>query len=156
MNVIEPSSPIAPIICLAHRFESIGNKYIFKPMGLSHTSIHILKLLERDKRLTSSDLIKITNASKSNMSQRLSFLEKEGYITRSYAKDSKDKRKIFIQITENGKKKITAIEKRIKQAQISFEKKFTKEELLHHKEFFKKLSSVLDSGENELEKIFKF
>lgn len=154
--MIEPSSPIAPIICLAHRFESIGNKYIFKPMGLSPTSMQILKLLRNNDGLTSSDLIKITDASKSNMSQRLSFLEKEGYITRNYAKNDKDKRKIIIQITEGGKNKLADIERRVKKAQISFEKKFTEAELAHHKAFFKKLSGILDNGESELEKIFKF
>lgn len=106
--------------------------------------------------MTASELIEITGATKSNMSQRLSFLEKEKYIIRTYASDKKDKRKITIELTLAGKEMIADLEKRFKKAQISFEKKFTAKEIAQHKAFFKKLNSILDSGESELEKIFKF
>jgi DNA-binding MarR family transcriptional regulator len=149
-------SPIEPIVCLARRFEAIGNKYVFQPMGLSSTSVQILKLLNARGELTASDLIKITSATKSNISQRLSFLEKEHYIEKTTSSDITDKRKILIKLTSIGKEKITELEKRIKKAQISFEKQFTDEELNQHKAFFKKLANILDKGESELNKIFKF
>jgi len=150
------SSPVEPIICLTHRFEAIANKYVFQPMGLSSISMKILKLLKLNESMTASELIEITGATKSNMSQRLSFLEKEKYIIRTYASDKKDKRKITIELTLAGKEMIADLEKRFKKAQISFEKKFTAKEIAQHKAFFKKLNSILDSGESELEKIFKF
>jgi DNA-binding MarR family transcriptional regulator len=156
MRIKDSSSPVEPIICLAHRFESIANKYIFQPMGLSSISMQIMQLLKKNGSLTSSDLIKITNTTKSNMSQRLSFLEKEKYITRNYASDSTDKRKILIKLTTTGQKRITEVEKRIKLAQISFEKRFNQKELAQHKAFFKKVTTILDEGEDELNKIFKF
>lgn len=149
-------SPVEPIIHLAHRFESIANKYVFQPMGLSPISMKILKLLKNKKSMTASELVEITNATKSNISQRLNFLEKENYIARTYASDATDKRKITINLTPSGKKRIEDLEKRFKKAQISFEKKFTEKEIAQHREFIQKLNAILDSGENELEKIFKF
>lgn len=106
--------------------------------------------------MTASALIETTGATKSNLSQRLSFLEKENYIIRTYASDKKDKRKITIKLTPAGKEIIADLEKRFKKAQISFEKKFSKKEIAQHLAFFKKLNTILDSGESELEKIFKF
>ncbi|EKE18857.1 MAG: hypothetical protein ACD_9C00212G0003 [uncultured bacterium] len=149
------SSHVEPIICLAHRFESIANKYVFGPMGLSGASMKILKLLKLHGSLTSSNLVEMTNATKSNISQRLSFLEKEKYIIKTYASDNQDKRKVIIELTESGKEMISDLEKRFKKAHISFEKKFTKQEIANHKAFFKKLNSILDNGESELEKLFK-
>lgn len=149
------SSPFEQIICLSHRFEAIGNKYVFQPMGLSSISMHILQLLKNNGPQTSSDLIKMTNSTKSNMSQRLSFLEKESYVTKTYASND-DKRKIIIKLTPSGGKRLTDLEKRLKKAQISFEKKFSTNELAQHKAFFKKMNTILDNSENELEKIFKF
>lgn len=156
MKTKDSSSPIEPIVCLAHRFEAIANKYVFQPMGLSSISMKILKLLKHHGPLTASDLISMTSATKSNMSQRLSFLEKERYINKSYASDKKDKRKIIIDLTPTGKEMIANLEKRFEKAQISFKKKFSEKEIAQHRAFFNKLNIILDSGEDELEKIFKF
>ncbi len=155
MEINDSSSPVEPIVCMTHRFESIVNKYVFQPMNLSSISVKILKLLHENASMTASALVEITGATKSNMSQRLSFLEKEGFLTRTYASDNKDKRKILINLTSLGKEKITDLEKRFKKAKISFEKKFTEKELAQHKAFFRKLSDILDNEESELEKIFK-
>lgn len=125
-------------------------------MGLSSTSMKILKLLKNRGPLTASKLIEITGATKSNLSQRLNFLEKENHILRTYASDKKDKRKVLIELTLTGKKMMLGIEKRLQKAQISFEKKFSEKEIAQHKAFIKKLNSILDSEESELEKIFKF
>lgn len=154
MKTTNTSSPIDPIVCLAHRFESIANKYVFKPMGVSAISMKILILLKNHGLLTPSDLIEMTSSTKSNMSQRLNFLEKEKYVTRAYASDEKDKRKIIIQLTPAGRRMISDLEKRVQKAQISFEKKFTKKEIAQHKAFVKKLTDIVDSSESEFEKIF--
>ena len=155
MNKNRPVSPAESIICLAHRFEAIANKYVFQPMGLSAISMKILKLLRIHGPLMVGDLIEMTNSTKSNLSQRLNFLEKENYIIRNYAVSDKDKRKVRIGLTDQGKKIILDLEKRFKKAQISFEEKFTAKELEAHRAFLKKINSVLDTEEKELEKIFR-
>lgn len=156
MGTFDSSSPVEPIICLAHRFEAIANKYVFQPMGLSSISMKILKLLRTQGSLTVSDLTEMTHATKSNISQRLSFLEKENFITRTYGSDKNDRRKIVIELTPAGQEKIADLQKRFNKAKISFEKKFSAKEIAEHKAFIEKLNAILDNEENELEKIFKF
>ncbi|MEI8103805.1 MAG: MarR family transcriptional regulator [Candidatus Moraniibacteriota bacterium] len=149
------SSPIEPIICLAHRIEAIADTYVFKPMGISAMSMKILQLLKNHESLTPSDLIQMLHSTKSNISQRLNFLEKEKYITRIYASDEADKRKVAVRLTLVGKRMISTLEKRFRKAHISFEKKFTEREIAQHRAFIKKLTSIIESSENEFEKIFK-
>jgi DNA-binding MarR family transcriptional regulator len=148
-------SPIEPMVCLAHRLEAIANKYVFQPMGFSSVSMKIMKMLRSHPSLSPGDLIGITNSTKSNISQRLNFLEKAGYIRRSYASDKSDKRKINLRLTGSGEKKLEEIEKRFKKAHISFSKKFTQMEIEQHEAFMRKVNSILDVEENELEKLFK-
>jgi len=155
MHTKNTISPIEPIICTAHRFEAIAKKYIFQPTGFSPTSMHILQVLKENGPMIASDLIEVIQTSKSNMSQRITFLEKECHITRTPMQEGEDRRKIIIALTSSGKKKITELEKRIKEAEISFEKKFSTEELRNHKAFFEKMGRILDDGECELAKIFK-
>lgn len=151
----DPLSPILPIVHIAHRIEAIAKKYIFQPTGFSPMSMSILRLLRDNGPLIASDLIRMTATTKSNMSQRLSLLEKERSLSRMPTKKIGDKRKMMISLTPSGRKRITDLEKRIEKAQISFEKKFSRKELADHKAFFEKLSLVLDNGECELVKIFK-
>lgn len=151
----ETIPPITSIICLAHRMESIANKYVFEPLGFSSASMKILKALKLHVSLSPSDLFKITASTKSNISQRLNFLEKAGYIKRIYASNKQDKRKVDIQLTKLGEKKLAEIEKRFKKAHISFLDKFSKEEIAQHKAFMEKANTILDLGESELKKLFK-
>lgn len=147
-------SPIEPIISTAHRFETIAKKYIFQPTGFSPTSMKILSLLERNGEIIANDLVKMIETTKSNMSQRISFLEKEGYIKKAPMQNEKDKRKILLLLTKKGKCKICTLKKRINKAEISFEKKFSQEELNQHKAFFEKINRILDDGECTLSHIF--
>ena len=147
--------PIESMVCLAHRMENIANKYVFQPMGISPVSMKILKALRLHASLSPSDLIKITNSTKSNISQRLNFLEKEGSIQRHYASDKSDKRKVQLQLTTLGKNKLATIEKRFEKAHISFSKKFSAKELEQHRLFMQNINTILDKEEDELAKLFK-
>ncbi len=155
MKTTRTSSPVEPIVCLAHRIEAIADTYVFKPMGVSAISMKILQLLKNHASLTPSDLLGMIHSSKSNMSQRLNFLEKEKYVTRVYGSNAVDKRKVAIELTPAGKRMIAGLEKRFQKAQISFEKKFSQKEILQHRAFIKKLTDIIDSSEHEFEKIFK-
>ncbi len=155
MSTKDTVSPIEPILCIAQRFETIAQKYIFQPIGFSQTSMHILQNLKEQGPMIASDLIEILHTSKSNMSQRIAFLEKKRYIKKTPMQAGKDKRKVLISLTLSGRKKIIELESKIKEAEISFEKKFSAEELKNHKAFFKKIEQILDDGECELMKIFK-
>lgn len=155
MKKTDACSPVEPIIRLAHRFESIVDKYVFQPMKLSPIGLKILTLLkENSGKMTVSELIEKTETTKSNMSQRLSFLEKEAYICRKKTGKNTDKRTVLIALTASGKKRLADLEQRLEKAHISFEKKLTRKELAEHNAFFKKLECILDNGERELEEIF--
>jgi DNA-binding MarR family transcriptional regulator len=149
------SRPMEPIFCLAHRMETIVDKYVFKPMGISPISVKILKALSLHFPLSPGDLIEITNSTKSNISQRLNILEKEGSVRRNYASDKNDKRKVQLQLTVFGRKKIAIIEKRFEKAHISFARKFSAKELEQHRLFMQKINTILDKEEDGLEKLFK-
>lgn len=147
--------PIEPIVFLVRRMEIIADKYVFKPLGISPISMKILKALKWHTSLSPSDLIEITNSTKSNISQRLNLLEKEGSVRRDYASDKSDKRKVRLQMTAAGRKKLMMIEKRFEKAHISFSKRFSVEELEQHKLFMQKVNAILDKEEDELKRLFK-
>jgi len=147
--------PVDSMVYLVHRMEIIANKYVFQPLGISPISMKILKSLQLHSSLSPSDLIEITNSTKSNISQRLNFLEKEGSIQRNYASDKNDKRKVQLQLTALGRKKIVIIEKRFEKAHISFARKFSAKELEQHRLFMQKINTILDKEEDELKKLFK-
>lgn len=146
-------SDLQMIMCLAHRIETIGNKYIFSPLGLSSSSVKILGMLAHHKSLTPSQILKMSNSTKSNISQRLNFLEKAGWITRDYGSDKNDKRKVSVILTDQGKEKLKGMKKIMEKAKMSISKKFTKNELEMHKAFISKLHTILDCEEKELTKL---
>lgn len=143
-------SSLHSIVCLSHRIEAIANKYIFMPMNLSSTSVAILGMLAHHKSLTPSQILEMSNSTKSNISQRLRFLEKEGLITRDYGSDKLDKRKVKVMLTTKGKEKLKEMHRVMEKAKLTVEKKFTKSEILNHKNFISKLNKILDSEEKEL------
>lgn len=146
-------SNLHSIMCLAHRIETIGNKYLFSPIGLSSSSAQILGMLSFHKSLTPTQILEMSNSTKSNISQRLSFLEKEGWIERDYGSNTKDKRKVDVVLTKQGQEKIKEIKKLMDKAKLSITKKFTRQELEQHIAFVSKMHKVLDSEEKELAKL---
>jgi DNA-binding MarR family transcriptional regulator len=85
----------------AARIQSYVNRYFFEPVGLTVSCGMILHLLEHLGPITSSEILKHTGGTKSNISQRLRFLERLNYITRE-ENNSEDKRLVTIQLTEKG------------------------------------------------------
>jgi DNA-binding MarR family transcriptional regulator len=148
-------SLITPIVCLANRLESIADKYVFIPMGLSAISVKILSHLKKSASLTPSELIKLTGSTKSNLSQRLGFLEREGLIRRDSAYLQTDKRKVKIHLTAAGADRLKEIAHRLKKAKLCLEKTFSPEEIDQHLKFLTKLNDRLNIEEIELEKLFK-
>lgn len=145
-----------PIILLSRRLEALADKHVYRPMGLSETSIKMLGLLKNKGLLTPSDFMETIGATKSNISQRLSFLEKRNYVSKVYARDHNDKRKVFVKLTSAGKKKVVGLEARVKLAKTVFENKFSKKEISDYEAFIKKLNTILDDEGGVLGKIFKY
>lgn len=140
------------IIYIGARLESIANHYVFAPMGISSVSVKILGMLCCGRALSPSEILERLGGTKSNVSQRLNFLEKEGLIERTHA--NQDRRKVAIQLTKKGTERMNAIMERLTKAQISLESKFSKQELQQHRKFIEKINRILDEGECEIRKAF--
>lgn len=148
----EKADVASPIFCAWARLESLAQRYVFGRIGLGSSSFNILVLIARKPSITPSDILAELEITKSNLSQRLRTLEEKGFVKRSRANISGDRRKVAFLITATGKRKLSEAALVAKQAGLSFEKDFTKEEIRHHRAFFTKFLAILDHKERELEK----
>lgn len=142
------------IIYIASRLEAVANRYVFAPQGLSSASVKIMGLLCCQQALTPSEILEKIGGTKSNISQRLNFLEKEGLIERTYAQYANDKRRVAIALTKKGNIILQEMRKRLKAAQISLESNFSQKELTEHRKFLEKINGILDMEEKELANVF--
>lgn len=148
------ASPEEFIIATATRLEVIANRFVFHPMNLSSATVKIMGYLCCAKKATPTDILNSVGGTRSNISQRLNFLEKEGYIVRTFAKFSSDKRKIVVKITERGKRTLQEVSKRLEKAQKALKDNFTKKELEGNEAFCRKMMDILSASDEELKKVF--
>ena len=148
-------SPEEYILATATRLEVVANKYVFHPMNISFMSVKILGYLSCSKKATPTDILNSVGGTRSNISQRLNYLEKEGYIIRTFAKFSDDKRKVVIKITNKGNNILEEVSQRLSRAQKALKSRFTKKELEDNEAFCKKMMINLDSKNPKLEEVFK-
>jgi len=146
--------PSEDFIFIGEKIESMANKCIFHPMGLTLSSMRILGYLHHKKVTTAKELILLTGKSKSNITQRLNTLEKNGLITRDKSVSGKDKRETFLKITSLGKTRVKKAIKEIEKFHLSKEKVFSKKEIITHIKFMKKLITFLDEQEAEFKNIY--
>lgn len=140
-------SPAEPLVLTAARLELIANRYFFAPLGMSFATVRIIHLLTKKGTLTPSELLQKIGGTKSNISQRLNLLEKEGFIRRTYASNDLDKRIVKVTLTPQGKVKMKAIEASSRKAKIELTKQFSPKELAEFKQFITKLNKILDQAE---------
>ena len=147
-------SPLELIHLLGHKMESIADRFIYRPMKLSSINAKILFIASRRQAVTPGELMQLTNSSKSNISQRLNVLEKEGLVKRHHASTARDGRVMEIMITEHGREKLREINKYLTKAKICLDKRFTQEELRANIAFLQKLLDFLSAQEKQLETFF--
>lgn len=140
-------SIIEPIIFTASRLEAIADKCLFRPIGINLSSVKIMGLLSHRQLMTPTEILELAGGTKSNISQRLTFLEKKGYI-KTQKNTSGDKRKISVELTLTGKSKLREMQKHIRKVKLELESKFTKKEIANHYAFFNKLNKLIGSGKN--------
>jgi DNA-binding MarR family transcriptional regulator len=143
-----------PIIYTASRLEAIANRYVFGPMGTTASGMKILGLLLKHGSLTPQRIRELSGGTKSNVSQRLGYLEKKGYIVRDEAVFPNDLRKILVKLTAKGKTQMTEVHKRMKSAQLCLASHFTEKEIEQHCKFIGKVNSIIDKEERNLNSIF--
>jgi len=135
-----------PFIMTAMRLEALTERFLFKPAGLSAASFKILAFVKNSPGCSPSQMLNYLGGTKSNITQRLNFLEKHGLV---YSKrpSTGDKRKVFISITPAGNKKFDGVISNFKKNSIYLEKFFNKQELSGHCSFMMKLNLALDKCE---------
>jgi DNA-binding MarR family transcriptional regulator len=152
-----PTKPIPEsILRSAARIKTIADHYVFNPLGMTTSTFRILNLLYRseDGRQTPGELLKFSGGTKSNMSQRLNFLQKHGLVKRVNPKKGEDNRKVFVTLTASGKTLVKNVDKRISRAKIKLEDNFTQKEIEGYFSFIDKLNQFLDDNEKSLRSMF--
>lgn len=132
----------------ATRLEAFANKHFLEVFGLTLTSLKILDVLSRYKIVTPTQLMKELGSTKSNITQRLNVMEKNGLIQRKAPSQSKDKRKVGIGITVLGREKLSEAITIIGRKEVGFEKNFSPAEILACHSFLGKINDLLDQYEN--------
>lgn len=146
--------PSEDFIFIGERIESMANKCIFAPMNTTLSSMRVLSYINCHKKITAREIIELTGKTKSNITQRLNVLEKNGLIIRMKDLKSKDRRETYIKITSLGKKKVAQALKKIEKFHLSKNKFFTQKEIIAHLKFMRKLSIFLNQEEIKLKNIF--
>lgn len=155
MSTVKYHSLTDPIVFTAARLEAIANRFVFEPLGLTLASARLIRLLVEIGPMAPGDLLRLAGGTKGNISQRLGFLEREGYIRRAAHTNSHDHRKVAVAVTPKGQRQFELIFTRFEKARTCLEQSFTEEEKCHYFAFFEKLNRLLDESEKEFPKIFK-
>jgi DNA-binding MarR family transcriptional regulator len=91
----------------------------------------------------------VLGGTKSNITQRLNYLEKKGFVTRSQEGGKADKRKVSIFITSAGQQAIKEASYLIRDKSQALHNVFSEEEINAHLKFMKKLRDFLITNYKE-------
>ncbi len=142
------------IIMTSTRLRAIANRCVFRESKITGTQFRILRLLMLKDKQQPTEVLKLVGGTKSNVSQRIKSLEKQGFVVRS-AQVGTDRRNVYIAITEAGRKLVEGLMQRFHKAAKSLENQFSQKEVAAQFEFFKKLNQLLDDNEQTIIKLFE-
>ena len=142
---------LRPIALAALKLETLGNHYFLRPLGLSTQAVQIMKIVNHYKEVTPSGVCQCLGSSKSNITQRLKWLEQKGLIEKS-STNSDDKRQIYFKLSADGQAKMKTINRQLKESEMHLEKFFTKEEIKNHIKFFQKFLDLMSNCEVTIKK----
>jgi DNA-binding MarR family transcriptional regulator len=134
-------------IVTAIRLEALSERYLFKPAGISSASFKMLAFIKNNNGCSPSSILDYRGGTKSNITQRLNLLERQGLIFSSRPQEG-DRRKVILQLTPAGARKLGEVLDNIKKSRIHMEKFFTKKELQSHLKFMSKLDESLNKCED--------
>ena len=143
------------IVVTGVRLKTIANRFVFSPMGITGAKFRILRLLCCEGKKRPSDIMKFAGGTKSNVSQRLNSLEKEGFIVRMPPKKGEDRRNVLIEVTPKGKALIEKLVDKFKKSTAALKDEFTDAEIQAQFKFLEKLNKKIDEREKELARYFE-
>jgi len=149
-----PLSIAESIVMVGVRLRTIANRFVFSPAGITSSQFRILRMLCCDGSKRPSDIMKFAGGTKSNVSQRLNSLEKDGLIRRLAPKQGEDRRNVMIEATPKGEQMIENLLGRFQKSTDALNSKFTDEEIKALFAFLNKLNRVLDENEKRIPEVF--
>lgn len=152
-NILSKKNLAERIVIVARVIEDFANRHILEPSGLSMSSFEIMYVINEHKTITPTMILGCRGGTKSNISQRLNFLEKHDYIKRVYAKNKKDKREVLVKLTTLGQKKLSEVGNLLSQKTILLENLFEKSEVKKHLDFLEKIFNALIEQEEKINPI---
>lgn len=133
------------IVIVSYLLESIANKKVLEPLGLSMSGYKILHILNGNGPVAISKIIECLGSTKSNVSQRLNYLERSELVKRSSPSD-KDRRQVNVILTEEGKKKFLEVRCLLEKESVKLEELFSEKEINDVLEFLNKIFEILTSN----------
>lgn len=149
MELLKPGCIFKRIIITAARLEAFANKHFLAAFNLSITSLKILDMLSKCTGMTPTQLMEELACTKSNITQRLDVLEKNGFIQRIVPVGSRDKRRVMVQITALGKSTLAEVIVSMQKKGFEFETALGFNETAQCHDFLNKINELFHLYENE-------
>jgi len=148
MEILKPECIFKNIVMTAARLEAFANKHFLEVLGLTLTSLKILDILSRERSVTPTRLMKELACTKSNITQRLNLMEKNGLVQRISLNHVRDKRKVLLGITVLGTQKLVEAVSVIREKGIEFENILGTSGTSECHLYLNKINDLLDHYEN--------
>lgn len=130
---------VIPLIMFtALRLEALADHHIFKQFGLTAASFRIMSLIERMGAASPSRIIELLGSSKSNLTQRLTYMAKAGLVKKN--KEGDDGRRVVVTLTKQGHEKYRQALKAAKSYDSHLESLFNDQEIGTYFDFMEKLN----------------
>jgi len=131
------------------RYESILENRVLKGTKFSITNLKILTILMFLGPTTQTKILKYMHTTAANLSQRIRWLEKNGFVKIKTTSKTGDRRKKVIEVKKNALKEIKHSLQLVAEFKRKLATHFTKKELMQVMKYFSKLSWILDQYEKK-------
>lgn len=149
MDILNEHGIFQRLMMAATRLEANANRYYFEPLGLTTTYCRIICILASQDKSTPTEILRRIGGTKSNVSQRLDVMEKNGWAKRTDPQAG-DKRNIHVELTAAGRKKYEDIKVLMAQRSAHLENILTPEEKRHAHIILDKLNAIMDGHDERL------
>lgn len=146
MSILDENNLLRQLSTTVLRMRAFASKQFFEPLGLTLPCALIMHLIKVRGSMQPSELMKCLGSTKSNISQRISMLKKQGLI-RETDEAPADKRSITLVLTEKGNEVHEKFERIVKTKHEALERILTEKEKSLCFKIIEKINSILDKEE---------
>lgn len=142
------------IVITGVRLKAIANRFVFTPNGTTGAQFRILRMLTNEGPQRPSDIMRYAGGTKSNVSQRINSLERDGLVRRLPRSKFDDRRNILVAVTPKGRKLVMKLLAKFKKSSAELENLFSAKEIKTCLNFMQKLNDEIRKSEQSLSKFF--